>query len=133
MLATYALHVGPSAPSPERAAIAKELQSTLDSTAAGSVHRCHLALELDGRRRGYTAEEWLPIAYEVTASALADARLDREPPSVVEHAQQAGRWTANAIDNLDQDAPGVPDALARLVVLSLFADAARGRLAAVSE
>ena len=101
------------------------------------MHRCHLALELDGRRRGYTAEEWLPVAYEVTASALADARLDREPPSVIEHAQQAGRWTVNAIDNLDQDAAGVPDAiadaLARLVVLSLFADAARGRLAAVSE
>jgi hypothetical protein len=47
-------------------------------------------------------------AYEVAASALTGTQFDREPPSVVEHAQQAGRWTAIAIDSLDQDAPGVP-------------------------
>src|ERR1019366_6042491 len=99
-------------PSPERAAIAEGLQSTLDSTAAGSVHRCHLALELDGRRRGYTVEEWLPAAARVPGGVWAAARLDREPPSVVEHAQQARGWTAIAIDNLDRDAPGVPDAIA---------------------
>jgi hypothetical protein len=85
-----------------------ELQSTLDITAAGSLHRCHLALELDARRHGYTVEEWLPVPYAVAASELKDAGLDREPPSVVEHAQQAGRWTAIAIDNLDQDGPGFP-------------------------
>jgi hypothetical protein len=132
-VATYALQVLPSSASAERAAIADELLSTIDITAAGSLHRCQLALELDGRRHGYTVEEWLPVAYEVAASALTDAGLDREPPSVVEHAKHAGRWTAIAIDNLDQDAPGVPDAiadaLARLVMLSVFADAARGRLA----
>jgi hypothetical protein len=134
-VATYALHVLPASPSQEGAAIVDELLSTIDITAAGSLHRCHLALELDARRRGYTVEEWLPVAYEVAASALTGTRFDREPPSVVEDAQQAGRWTAIAIASLDQDAAGVPDAiadaLARLVVLSVFADAARGRLATI--
>jgi hypothetical protein len=107
-VATYALHVLPSSASAESATIVDELLSTLDITAAGSLHRCHQALELDARRRGYTVEEWLPVAYEVAASALTGTQFDREPPSVVEHAQQAGRWTAIAIDSLDQDAPGVP-------------------------
>jgi hypothetical protein len=132
-VATYALHVLPTSPSQESATIVDELQSTIDIAAAAGLHRCHLALELDARRHGYTVEEWLPVPYEVAASELKDAGLDREPPSVVEHAQQAGRWTAIAIDSLDQDAAGVPDAiedaLGRPLVVSLFADTARGHLA----
>jgi hypothetical protein len=71
-----------------------------------------MALELDGRRHAYTAEAWLPVVYDIAQGELTDTRLDREPPSVVEHAQQAGRWTAIAIDNLDQDAALVSDAIA---------------------
>ena len=33
--------------------VAEELIATIDTTAAGSLHRCHLALQSDGESRGY--------------------------------------------------------------------------------
>jgi hypothetical protein len=45
---------------------------------------CHRALELDGADRGYHAEEWLPTVDEIAGSLLQSARLDTEPPTLVQ-------------------------------------------------
>jgi hypothetical protein len=94
-------------------------------------HRCHLALQADGESRGYRADEWLPLAYEQAADWLEHASPAADPPPVIEHAQQAGRFAALAIGSLDRDAPTVPevitDCLAHLLFTCVFADAARSR------
>ena len=82
--------------------VAEELVATIDATAAGSLHRCHLALQYDGESRGYDAHEWLPLAYEQAADWLEHATAAADPPPAIDHAQQAGRsprsrsapWTA---------------------------------------
>jgi hypothetical protein len=93
------------------------------------LHRCHRALELDGRAHDYTADEWLPAVYDIARRLLEEASLHREPPSVVEHVQEAVRWLARAIINLDQDAPdasaAIVDGLGLLLSLCVFADVAR--------
>ena len=108
--------------------IADELITTLDATATGSLHRCHLALESDGESRGYDADEWLPLAYEQAADWLQHTSPSADPPSLIEHAQQAGRFAALAIGSLDRDAANVPEAitdiLAHLLTVCVFADAA---------
>ena len=109
-----------------------ELIARIGATAAGSLHRCHLALESDGRARGYDADEWLPLAYEQAADWLEHASPATDPPSLIEHAQQSGRFAALAIGSLDRDAPSVPEAvtdcLAHLLFVCVFADtAARSR------
>jgi hypothetical protein len=115
----------------ERPPVADELLSTLDLTAAGSLHRCHLALDAHANLRGYQAEDWLPLVYDQVMHALLDASLTADPPSLVEHAQEAGRWAALAIGSLDQDAPSAPEAisdcLAHLLVVCVFADTAADR------
>jgi hypothetical protein len=114
--------------------VAEELIATIDTTATGSLHRCHLALESDGRSRGYDADEWLPLAYDQAADWLGHASPAADPPSLIEHAQQAGRFAALAIGSLDRDAPSVPegiaDCLAHLLFACVFADTARSERAA---
>jgi len=112
--------------------LAEELIATIDTTATGSLHRCHLALQSDGESRGYEPDEWLPLAYEQAADWLKHASPATDPPSLIEHAQQAGRYAALAIGSLDRDAPTVPEAiadcLAHLLFACVFADtAARSR------
>lgn len=130
-VATYAVHVLPDVDTPERAALDDELLATIDATAAGSLRRCHLALDADGRARGYTTDEWLPIIYNVAGEALQRASVTDDPPAVVQLAQDAARWVAIAIDRLDRDAPTVTDALAdalgSLLIVCMFADIARRR------
>ena len=46
--------------------------------------RCHSALELDGADHGYGAEEWLPTVYDIAGPLLRSARLDTEPPTLVQ-------------------------------------------------
>ena len=86
-----------------------------------------------GRNHDYGVDEWLPVAYDIAAPLLEHARLDREPPSVVEYAQDAIGWLARAIISLDQDSPDTPatlsDAIGRLLVVCAFANAARDRRA----
>ena len=105
-----------------------ELITTIDVTAAGSLHRCRLALQGDGRSRGYDADEWLPLAYEQAAEWLQHASAAADPPSLIEHAQQAGRFAALAIGALDRDAPtvaeAIADCLAHLLFTCVFADTA---------
>jgi len=131
-VAANVLHLLP--PATQRGAdVVGELIATIDATATGSVHRCHLALESDGRSRGYEPDEWLPLAYEQAGDWLERASPAADPPSLIEHAQQSGRFAALAIGSLDRDAPTVPEAitdcLAHLLFVCVFADtAARSRL-----
>jgi hypothetical protein len=127
-VAANVLHVLPSAAT-SRTMLADELLSTLDQTAAGSLHRCHLALDAYGAdHRADTADEWLPYVYDEAAHALHALSPAANPPSIVQHAQEAGRYTAIAIGALDADAVTVPetisDCLARLLAVCVFADAA---------
>jgi len=126
-VAANVLHLLP--PATQRGAeVAGELIATIDATATGSLHRCHLALQSDGESRGYDADEWLPLAYDQAADWLEHAAPAADPPSLIEHTQQAGRFAALAIGSLDRDAPTVPEAitdcLARLLFTCVFADAA---------
>src|SRR5207248_7138451 len=113
----------------DAAALADELVSTVDQTAAGSLHRCHLALDAAGRDTGaHAAEEWLPYIYEEAAHHLRAVSPTADPPSLIHHAQEAGRYSAIAIGLLDRDAARAPEAisdcLAHLLTVYVFADAA---------
>ncbi len=130
-VATNVLHLVPAG-TKRGAGVAGELVATIDTTATGSLHRCHLALQSDGESRGYEPDEWLPLAYEQAADWLEHASPRADPPSLIEHAQQSGRFAALAIGSLDRDAPTVPEAitdcLAHLLFTCVFADtAARSR------
>ena len=70
-VAANILHILPAAVLD--AAIGNDVLGTLDLTAAGSLHRCHLALEAHARAQGYDADEWLPLAYEQAADWLEHA------------------------------------------------------------
>lgn len=128
-VAIHVLHLLPSIPSGE---LAEQLLGTVDENAAAVLHRCHWALELDGRAHDYAPDEWLPIVYDIAAPHIAAARLHQEPPAVVEHAQEAIRWLARAIIDLDRAKPdasaAIAETLARMLTLSVFADVARGRV-----
>jgi hypothetical protein len=126
---SVAIHVLHALPTSARGELANQLVDTAGKNAADVLHRCHLTLELDGRAHDYAAHEWLPVVYDVAAPLLESARLDWEPPSVVQHAQEAVHWLAGAVINLDQDSAETPaalaDALGRLLIVCVFADAAR--------
>ena len=111
------------------AALADELLSTVDQTAAGSLHRCHLTLQACGQNgETKTAEEWLPYIYDEAAHALHAFSPTADPPSLIQHAQEAGRCTAIAIGALDADPASAPEAisdcLAHLLTVCAFANAA---------
>ena len=129
-VATNVLHILPDTAG-DSAGLAGELIATIDTTATGSLHRSHLALQADGHSRGYDADDWLTLAYDQAADALQTASPTADPPSLIEEAQQAGRFAALAIGALDADAPTVPEAicdcLAHLLFVCVFADAATNR------
>jgi hypothetical protein len=127
-VAANVLHILPNATT-GRAALAGDLLSTIDQTAAGSLHRCHLALDATGQGSGTdTVEEWLPYIYDNAAHHLAALSPTTDPPSLIHQAQEAGRYTAIAIGLLHGDAAKAPEAisdcLAHLLTVSVFADAA---------
>lgn len=114
------------------AALADELLSTVDQTAAGSLHRCHVALDAAGHETSaHTVEEWLPYIYEEAAHHLRAISPTADPPSLIHHAQEAGRYTGIAIGLLDQDAALAPEAisdcLSHLLTVCVFADATAPR------
>jgi hypothetical protein len=125
-VAANVLHILPAAVLD--AAIGNDVLGTLDLTAAGSLHRCHVALEAHARAQGYHADEWLPLAYEQAADWLEHASAAVDPPALIDHAQQAGRYAAVAIGSLDRNAPNAPEAitdtLAHLLTVCVFADTA---------
>lgn len=127
-VAVHVLHVLPSTAD----GLASQLIATIDDNAAAVLHMCHRALELDGQEHEYTAADWLPTVYDTAALRLQQARLHREPPSIVESVQEAVRWLAGAIINLDRDAmetsAAIAEALAQLLALRVFAAAAVNRV-----
>ena len=107
-----------------------QLLDNAERHSAVVLHRCHRALELDGRAHQYEADDWLPVVTDSATSLLEAACLRREPPSFVEHAQDALRWISRAIVELEIDsddaAAAIADALGRVLALHIFADAVGG-------
>ncbi len=128
---SVAVHLLHALPDSVQDKLRGELLDTAETNAADALHRCHRALALAGDVHGYTAEEWQPVIYDLTAPLLESARVDQEPPSLVRQAQEAVRWLSSSITCLDEDSPestaALTDTLARLLVVCVFADAARPR------
>ena len=125
-VAIHVLHALPEGASGEPP---RQLLATAGRTAASALHRCHLALERDGAAHGYRAEEWLPVITDIASRVLESARLDKDPPTVVEQAQQAIGWLSRAVVELHEDSVEAPtslsEALARLLVVWVFTELAR--------
>ena len=80
---SVAMHLLHALPDSVQDKLRGELLDTAETNAADALHRCHRALELDGDAHGYTADEWLPVIYDIAGPLLESSRLDQEPPSVV--------------------------------------------------
>jgi hypothetical protein len=126
---SVAIHVVHILPDGGRAKLAAKLLETAGTNAADALRRCHRALELDGLTHSYTADEWLPVIYDIAGPLLESSHLDQEPPSLVRQTQDAVRWLSASIARLDADsrdaAAALADTLARLLVVCVFVDAAR--------
>lgn len=126
---TVAIHVIHVLPATGAFPLRDQLLRNAENNSATALHRCHRALELDGRAHDYRADEWLPAVYDIAAPLLETARLNREPPSLVEHAQEAVRWLSRAIVDLDGDAPdaaaAIVDGLGHILALHVFSEVAR--------
>ena len=125
-VAIHVIHVLPA--TRDNHGLVDQLLGTAENSAAVALHHCDQALALDGRAHDYTADEWLPAVYDIAAPLLEGARLNREPPSLVDHAQEAVSWLSRAIVELDRDAPdaaaAIVDALGRILALRVFAEVA---------
>ena len=110
-VATNILHTLSDTAQGSGAVLADDLVATIDTTVVGSLHRCHLALHADSRSRGYDPDDWLTLVYDAAADALKMASPTSDPPGLIEHAEQAGRFAALAIGSLDADAATVPEAI----------------------
>jgi hypothetical protein len=125
-VAVHVIHVVPAAADTE---LIDQLLGTVDDSSVAALHRCHVALELDGRAAGYSAEEWLPAVYETTAALLEGACFDRDPPSLVEYAEHTVSWLSRAIVELDKGSPeassAIADVEARVLALQVFANMTR--------
>ena len=128
---SVAIHLLHALPPGVRGTLAGEFLDTAETNAADALRRCHRALEHDGHAHGYTADEWLPVIYDAAAPLLESSRPDQEPPSLVRQTQEAVRWLSSSIACLDEDSREAPaalaDTLARLLIVCVFADAARPR------
>ncbi len=126
---SVAIHLVHALPDDAQATLADELLATAAINAADAVHRCHRALGLDGQAHGYTVNEWLPVVYDAAAALLESSQLERDPPSLVQHSQEAVRWLSRSIACLDEHSrettEALADTLARLLVVCVFAEAAR--------
>ena len=126
---SVAIHMIHVLPPTGALALRDQLLRNAENNSAVALYRCHQALELDGRAHDYSADEWLPAVYDIAGSLLEAARPDREPPSLVEHVQEAVSWLSHAIVDLDKDArdaaAAIADCLGRILALYVFADVAR--------
>jgi len=114
------------------AVIVEQLLSTLDQSAAGALCLCHFALETADRDD--PVDDWVSYALEETAAALRQVSLTARPPSLIDHAEEAARSVAVAIDAAYGDPPAaarpIGDALAHLLVVCVFADLVYDRITA---
>jgi hypothetical protein len=102
---SVAIHVIHVLPATGPLALRDQLLRNAENNSAVALHRCHQALELDGQAHDYSPDEWLPAVYDIAGPLLETARLNPEPPSLVEQAQEAVRWLSRAIVDLDEDSP----------------------------
>jgi len=123
--ASTAIHTLHALPDLE-GALPEQLLEIARRNAVDALHRCHRALELDGADHGYTAEEWLPVLYDIARSLLQSARSDSEPPSLVQATQDAIGWLSRSIAELDEGSEEAPsslaETLARLLAVWIFTD-----------
>jgi hypothetical protein len=103
-----------------------ELVTKLDTASAGSLHRLKLALQVENSLHHVGLDEWTPTIYDEAEHALSAFDADADPPSLIEHAHEASRWTAIAIEAIDRDtgfaAEAIADALAQLLAVCVFAE-----------
>ncbi len=125
---SVAIHVIHVLPPTGARALRDQLNRNAENNSAIALCRCQQALELDGEAHDYSADEWLPAVYDIAAPLLETARMNSEPPSFVEHAQEAVCWLSRAIVDLDKDSPDVAaalvDGLGRMLALHVFAGVA---------
>jgi hypothetical protein len=126
---SVAIHVMHVLPATATVPLMDQLLRNAENNSAVALYRSHEALKLDGQRHDYGANEWLPAIYDIAAPLLETAQLHREPPSLVEQAQEALRWLSRAIVDLDEDSPdaaaALVDGLGRMLALHVFAEVAR--------
>ena len=108
--------------------LAERLIENANRSAASALHHCHRALELDAAAHSFTTDEWVPRISDVAAGLLSSARLDREPPTIVQVSQDAISWLSRAVIDLDKESAEAPNtlsqALGRLLAVSIFAQTA---------
>jgi hypothetical protein len=125
-VAIHVIHVLPATGPP---ALTDQLLRNAQNNSAVALYRCHEALNLDGQAHHYSAHEWLPAVYDTAAPLLQAARLNHEPPSFVEQAQEAVRWLSRAIVDLDEGSPEaaatIADVLGHILALHVFSDVVR--------
>ena len=123
-----AIHTLHALPNDVEGELPEQLLGIAHRNGADAVGRCHRALELDGADHGYDAEEWLPTVYDIARALLQSARLDTEPPTLVEVMQEAISWLSRATAGLDERSEEAPtslaETLARLLATSTFTDVA---------
>jgi hypothetical protein len=128
---SVAIHMLHALPPQARGTVGQELVDTAEKNAADALRRSHQALELDGRARGYTPDEFLPIVYDTAGALLESADPSEDPPTFVEQTQEAISWLSRAVVELGQDSAeastALTDTLACLLTVWVFADAARDR------
>jgi hypothetical protein len=126
---SVAIHVIHVLPTTGALPLRDQLLHNAANNSASALYRCHQALELDGQAHHYATDQWLPAVYVIAGPLLQAARLDRDPPSFVEHAQEAVRWLSRALVDLDEDSPdaaaALADGLGRVLALHVFAEVAR--------
>ena len=123
-----AIHMLHALPSNIAGDLPEQLVEIARRNVADALRHCHRALELDGADHSYTVAEWLPTVYDIAGALLRSARLDADPPTIVQAAQEAISWLSRAIADLDESSPEAPtslaETLARLLVVWTFTDAA---------
>ena len=123
-----AIHTLHALPNDVEAELTDQLLEISHRNVAGALQRCQQALELDGADHGFAVEEWLPTVYDIAGPLLQSARLNVEPPTLVQVTKEAISWLSRAIAELDQGSEEVPtgvvETLARLLAVWNFTDVA---------
>jgi hypothetical protein len=123
-----AIHTLHSLPKTIEGGLPEHLLEIAQRNTVDALGYCHRTLELDGTERGYTVEEWLPTVYDVAGPLLQSARLNVEPPTLVQVTQEAIGWLSRATAELDEGSEEVPtsvvETLARLLAVWIFTDVA---------
>jgi hypothetical protein len=123
-----AIHTLHALPNDVEGELPRQLLEIAQRNGADALGGCHRALELDRADHRYQAEEWLPTVYDIAGPLLQSARLDIEPPTLVQITQEAISWVSRAIAELDEGSEEAPtslaETLARQLAVWTFTDAA---------